>query len=66
MRAWQILQLIPDDETACAKFVKLFNQLNDRLHAARLLRFCVEKLSYDVIQEDDSVIRQHLILIKET
>ena len=46
----------PDDATACAKFVKLFNQLNDHLQAARLLGFVWEKLSYDVMQEDDSVI----------
>ena len=46
----------PDDATACAKFVKLFNQLNDHLQAARLLGFVWEKLSYDVVQEDDSVI----------
>lgn len=46
----------PDDATACAKFVKLFNQLNDHLQAARLLGFVWEKLNYDVVQEDDSVI----------
>ncbi|AXP37392.1 TPA: type I restriction endonuclease subunit R [Haemophilus influenzae] len=45
----------PDDATACAKFVKLFNQLNDHLQAARLLGFVWEKLSYDVVQEDDNV-----------
>ena len=46
----------PNDATACAKFVKLFNQLNDHLQAARLLGFVWEKLSYDVMQEDDSMI----------
>ncbi len=46
----------PDDTTSCAKFVKLFNQLNEHLQAARLLGFSWEKLSYDVVQEDDSVI----------
>ena len=56
----------PDDETACAKFVKLFNQLNDHLHAARLLGFVWEKLSYDVIQEDDSVITATLNFDQET
>ena len=29
----------PDDTTSCAKFVKLFNQLNEHLQAARLLGF---------------------------
>ena len=56
----------PDDETACVKFVKLFNQLNDHLHAARLLGFVWEKLSYDVIQEDDSVITATLNFDQET
>ena len=56
----------PDDETVCAKFVKLFNQLNDHLHAARLLGFVWEKLSYDVIQEDDSVITATLNFDQET
>ena len=56
----------PDDETACAKFVKLFNQLNDHLQAARLLGFVWEKLSYDVIQEDDSVITATLNFDQET
>lgn len=56
----------PDDETACAKFVKLFNQLNDHLHAARLLGFVWEKLSYDVIQEDDSIITATLNFDQET
>ena len=56
----------PDDATACAKFVKLFNQLNDHLHAARLLGFVWEKLSYDVIQEDDSVITATLNFDQET
>ena len=46
----------PDDTTSCAKFVKLFNQLNEHLQAARLLGFSWEKSSYDVVQEDDSVI----------
>ena len=56
----------PDDATACAKFVKLFNQLNELLHAARLLGFVWEKLSYDVIQEDDSVIMATLNFDQET
>ena len=56
----------PDDATACAKFVKLFNQLNELLHAARLLGFVWEKLSYNVIQEDDSVIMATLNFDQET
>ena len=56
----------PDDATACAKFVKLFNQLNDHLQAARLLGFVWEKLSYDVAQEDDSVITATLNFDQET
>ena len=56
----------PDDATACAKFVKLFNQLNDHLQAARLLGFVWEKLSYDVMQEDDSVITATLNFDQET
>ena len=56
----------PDDATACAKFVKLFNQLNDHLQAARLLGFAWEKLSYDVVQEDDSVITATLDFDQET
>ena len=56
----------PDDETACAKFVKLFNQLNDHLHAARLLGFVWEKLSYDVMQEDGGVITVTLNFDQET
>ena len=56
----------PDDATACAKFVKLFNQLNDHLQAARLLGFVWEKLSYDVVQEDDSVITAKLNFDQET
>ena len=56
----------PDDATACAKFVKLFNQLNDHLQAARLLGFVWEKLSYDVVQEDDSVITATLNFDLET
>ena len=56
----------PDDATACAKFVKLFNQLNDHLQAARLLGFGWEKLSYDVAQEDDSVITATLNFDQET
>lgn len=56
----------PDDATACAKFVKLFNQLNDHLQAARLLGFVWEKLSYDVVQEDDSVITATLNFDQET
>lgn len=56
----------PDDATACAKFVKLFNQLNDHLQAARLLGFVWEKLSYDVAQEDDSVINATLDFDQET
>ena len=56
----------PDDATACAKFVKLFNQLNDHLQAARLLGFVWEKSSYDVVQEDDSVITATLDFDRET
>lgn len=56
----------PDDATACAKFVKLFNQLNDHLQAARLLGFVWEKSSYDVVQEDDSVITATLNFDQET
>ncbi|MGP1449535.1 MAG: type I restriction endonuclease subunit R [Wolinella sp.] len=56
----------PDDATACAKFVKLFNHLNEHLQAARLLGFVWEKLSYDVVQEDDSVITATLDFNQET
>lgn len=56
----------PDDTTSCAKFVKLFNQLNEHLQAARLLGFSWEKLSYDVVQEDDSVITTTLNFDQET
>ena len=56
----------PDDTTSCAKFVKLFNQLNEHLQAARLLGFSWEKLSYDVVQEDDSVITATLNFNQET
>ena len=56
----------PDDATACAKFVKLFNQLNEHLQAVRLLGFVWEKLSYDVMQEDDSVITATLNFDQET
>ncbi|WP_448976388.1 type I restriction endonuclease subunit R [Neisseria sp.] len=56
----------PDDATACAKFVKLFNQLNEHLQAARLLGFSWEKSSYDVVQEDDSVITATLDFDQET
>lgn len=56
----------PDDETACAKFIKLFNQLNDDLQSARLLGFVWEKLSYDVVQEDDSLITATLLFDQET
>ena len=56
----------PDDTTSCAKFVKLFNQLNEHLQAARLLGFSWEKLSYDVLQEDDSVITATLNFDQET
>ena len=56
----------PNDATACAKFVKLFNQLNDHLQAARLLGFVWEKSSYDVVQEDDSVITAILNFDQET
>lgn len=56
----------PDDTTSCAKFVKLFNQINEHLQAARLLGFSWEKLSYDVVQEDDSVITATLNFDQET
>ena len=56
----------PDDTTSCEKFVKLFNQLNEHLQAARLLGFSWEKLSYDVVQEDDSVITATLNFDQET
>ena len=56
----------PDDATACAKFVKLFNQLNDHLQAARLLGFVWEKSSYDVVQEDDRIITATLDFDQET
>ncbi len=56
----------PDDATACAKFVKLFNKLNDHLQVAQLLGFVWEKLSYDVPQEDDSVIAAILNFDQET
>lgn len=56
----------PDDEAACAKFVKLFNQLNEHLQAARLLSFVWEKLSYDVKQEDGSVIAVTLNFDQQT
>lgn len=56
----------PDDTTSCAKFVKLFNQLNEHLQAARLLGFSWEKLSYNVVQEDDSVITATLNFDLET
>ena len=56
----------PDDTTLCAKFVKLFNQLNEHLQAARLLGFSWEKLSYDMVQEDDSVITVTLDFDQET
>ena len=56
----------PDDTTSCAKFVKLFNQLNEHLQAARLLGFSWEKSSYDVEQEDDSVITATLNFDQET
>ena len=56
----------PDDTTSCAKFVKLFNQLNEHLQAARLLGFSWGKLSYDVVQEDDSVITATLNFDQET
>lgn len=56
----------PDDTTSCAKFVKLFNQLNEHLQAARLLGFSWEKSSYDVVQEDDSVITATLNFDQET
>lgn len=56
----------PDDKTACGKFVKLFNQLNDDLQSARLLGFVWEKLSYDVVQEDDSIISATLQFDQET
>ena len=56
----------PDDTTSCAKFVKLFNQLNEHLQAARLLGFSWEQSSYDVVQEDDSVITATLNFDQET
>ena len=56
----------PDDTTSCAKFVKLFNQLNEHLQAARLLGFSWEKSSYYVVQEDDSVITATLNFDQET
>lgn len=56
----------PNDTTACAKFIKLFNQLNDDLQSARLLGFVWEKLSYDVVQEDDSIITATLQFDQET
>ena len=56
----------PNDTTSCAKFVKLFNQLNEHLQAARLLGFSWEKSSYDVVQEDDSVITATLDFDQET
>ena len=56
----------PNDTTSCAKFVKLFNQLNEHLQAARLLGFSWEKSSYDVVQEDDSVITTTLNFDQET
>ncbi|HHX2518686.1 TPA: type I restriction endonuclease subunit R [Neisseria subflava] len=56
----------PDDTTSCAKFVKLFNQLNEHLQAARLLGFSWEKSSYNVVQEDDSVITATLNFDQET
>ncbi|MGF6147210.1 Type-1 restriction enzyme R protein [Kingella potus] len=56
----------PDDPTACAKFVKLFNQLNDYLQSARLLGFVWEKLCYEVVQDDDSVITATLDFDQET
>lgn len=56
----------PDDTTSCAKFVKLFNQLNEHLQAARLLGFSWEKSSYDVVQEDDSVITATLNFDQES
>jgi type I site-specific deoxyribonuclease, hsdR family len=56
----------PDDTTSCAKFVKLFNQLNEHLQAARLLGFSWGKSSYDVVQEDDSVITATLNFDQET
>ena len=56
----------PNDITSCAKFVKLFNQLNEHLQAARLLGFSWEKSSYDVVQEDDSVITATLNFDQET
>ena len=56
----------PDDTTSCAKFVKLFNQLKEHLQAARLLGFSWGKSSYDVVQEDDSVITATLNFDQET
>lgn len=56
----------PDDLTACAKFVKLFNQLNKNLQSARLLGFVWEKLGYEVVQENDSVITATLHFDQDT
>lgn len=56
----------PNDGAACAKFAKLFNQLYDCLQSARLLGFFWEKLSYDVEQEDGSVITATLNFDKQT
>ena len=56
----------PNDTTSCAKLVKLFNQLNEHLQAARLLGFSWEKSSYNVVQEDDSVITATLNFDQET
>ncbi|EEG33822.1 type I restriction endonuclease subunit R [Neisseria flavescens] len=56
----------PNDTTSCAKFVKLFNQLNEHLQAARLLGFSWEKSSYNVVQEDDSVITATLNFDQES
>lgn len=56
----------PDDATACAKFVKGFNQLNNHLQSARLLGFVWEKQSYDVVQENGSVITAALDFDRQT
>ena len=56
----------PNDETACAKFVQQFNRLNDALASAKLLGFVWEKSSYEVVQEDDSVICATLNFDRET
>lgn len=56
----------PNDPTACAKFVKLFNQLNSQLQSARLLGFVWEKLSYKVEQERGGVITAQLDFDRET